>query len=227
MRLTALPEIYGRDRANSNEDGRRRYADFLESSAPSRCPAYAGDVTTVVRVREVVRTQDDFCDGKPAVRVSISRRAEGRAGQGGEGGHASNGGDAELRIIDEIGYLPFGREQANLFFRAVAKHYDCQRRHRSTRPSRVASIHRTLGWRTCRWRSAIRPELASYQRRLRSSVARPSCTKRLPNRSSSCVSPAFRRTAGGQPHRPHARARKPGGAWRPFVSAGEPRIRHP
>ena len=29
-----------------------------------------------------------------------------------------------LLIIDEIGYLPFGREQANLFFQAIAKRYE-------------------------------------------------------------------------------------------------------
>ena len=28
-----------------------------------------------------------------------------------------------LLVIDEIGYLPMGREQANLFFQVVAKHY--------------------------------------------------------------------------------------------------------
>ena len=27
-------------------------------------------------------------------------------------------------IIDEIGYLPFGREEANLFFNVVAKRYE-------------------------------------------------------------------------------------------------------
>jgi hypothetical protein len=30
----------------------------------------------------------------------------------------------KLLIIDEIGYLPFGREQANLFFQVVAKSYE-------------------------------------------------------------------------------------------------------
>lgn len=30
----------------------------------------------------------------------------------------------KLLIIDEIGYLPFGREQANLFFQVVAKRYE-------------------------------------------------------------------------------------------------------
>jgi len=30
----------------------------------------------------------------------------------------------KLLIIDEIGYLPFGREQSNLFFQAVAKRYE-------------------------------------------------------------------------------------------------------
>jgi DNA replication protein DnaC len=29
-----------------------------------------------------------------------------------------------LLVIDEIGYLPFGREQANLFFQVVAKRYE-------------------------------------------------------------------------------------------------------
>ncbi len=30
----------------------------------------------------------------------------------------------KLLIIDEIGCLPFGREQANLFFRVVARRYE-------------------------------------------------------------------------------------------------------
>jgi DNA replication protein DnaC len=30
----------------------------------------------------------------------------------------------KLLIIDEIGYLPLGREQANLFFQVVAKRYE-------------------------------------------------------------------------------------------------------
>jgi DNA replication protein DnaC len=30
----------------------------------------------------------------------------------------------KLMIIDEIGYLPFGREQANLFFQVIARRYE-------------------------------------------------------------------------------------------------------
>ncbi len=30
----------------------------------------------------------------------------------------------KLLIIDEIGYLPFGREEANLFFQVIAKRYE-------------------------------------------------------------------------------------------------------
>ena len=30
----------------------------------------------------------------------------------------------KLMIIDEIGYLPFGREEANLFFNVIAKRYE-------------------------------------------------------------------------------------------------------
>lgn len=30
----------------------------------------------------------------------------------------------KLLVIDEIGYLPFGREEANLFFNVVAKRYE-------------------------------------------------------------------------------------------------------
>ncbi len=30
----------------------------------------------------------------------------------------------KLLIIDRIGYLPFGREQANLFFQVVARRYE-------------------------------------------------------------------------------------------------------
>tara|TARA_B110000971_G_C19736388_1_gene375423 strand:- start:106 stop:267 length:162 start_codon:yes stop_codon:yes gene_type:complete len=30
----------------------------------------------------------------------------------------------KLLIIDEIGYLPFGREEASLFFNVIAKRYE-------------------------------------------------------------------------------------------------------
>jgi DNA replication protein DnaC len=30
----------------------------------------------------------------------------------------------KLIVIDEIGYLPFGREEANLFFNVVANRYE-------------------------------------------------------------------------------------------------------
>ncbi len=30
----------------------------------------------------------------------------------------------KLLIMDEIGYLPFGREEANLFFNVIAKRYE-------------------------------------------------------------------------------------------------------
>jgi len=30
----------------------------------------------------------------------------------------------KLLVVDEIGYLPFGREEANLFFNVVAKRYE-------------------------------------------------------------------------------------------------------
>jgi DNA replication protein DnaC len=33
-------------------------------------------------------------------------------------------GSPKLLIIDEIGYLPLGREQANLFFQVVARRYE-------------------------------------------------------------------------------------------------------
>ena len=64
----------------------------------------------------------------------------------------------------------------------------------STRPSRVAPIHRTVGCRTCRWTSVMTwPVFASYQRRLSSSVTKPSWTMRLPERSSGSTSPRFSR----------------------------------
>ena len=30
----------------------------------------------------------------------------------------------KLQIIEEIGYLPFGREEVDLFFNVIAKRYD-------------------------------------------------------------------------------------------------------
>lgn len=32
--------------------------------------------------------------------------------------------DPQLLVIDEIGYLPFGRDEANLFFNVVARRYE-------------------------------------------------------------------------------------------------------
>src|SRR5262249_45472888 len=64
----------------------------------------------------------------------------------------------------------------------------------STIPSRVATIHEIeecLTWR-CTSRTR-RPVLRSYQERLSSSVAAPSRTRRLPDRSSGSASPRFSR----------------------------------
>ena len=64
----------------------------------------------------------------------------------------------------------------------------------STMPSRVAAIHGMAECLTWRWTSVTcRPELRSYQSRLRSSVAVPSWTMRLPERSSGSASPRFSR----------------------------------
>ena len=64
----------------------------------------------------------------------------------------------------------------------------------STIPSRVAAIHGMAECFTRRWTSVTRrPELRSYQDRLSSSVAAPSCTMRLPDRSSGSASPRFSR----------------------------------
>jgi hypothetical protein len=64
----------------------------------------------------------------------------------------------------------------------------------STRPSRVAAIHRKVGCRRHCWTSVItRPVWAWYQRRFSFSVASPSCAIRLPDRSSGSISPLFSR----------------------------------
>ena len=53
-----------------------------------------------------------------------------------------------------------------------------------TSPSSVAAIQGIVRWTAWRWMSEIRwPELSSYQRRLRSSVTKPSWTIRTPDRS--------------------------------------------
>ena len=51
----------------------------------------------------------------------------------------------KLLIIDEIGYLPMSREQANLFFQVVAQRYE--------RGSFQADTRMTLG----RWRQQAPP----------------------------------------------------------------------
>src|SRR5262245_59531667 len=64
----------------------------------------------------------------------------------------------------------------------------------STIPSSVAAIHGIAECLTRRWTSRIcRSLLRSYQERLSSSVALPSCTMRLPDRSSGSASPRFSR----------------------------------
>src|SRR5262249_28338238 len=64
----------------------------------------------------------------------------------------------------------------------------------STMPSRVAAIHGMAECLTWRWTSVPRRAvLRSYQERLSSSVAAPSCTIRFPDRSSGSVSPRFSR----------------------------------
>ena len=64
----------------------------------------------------------------------------------------------------------------------------------STMPSRVATIQAMAECLTRRCTSrTCRPVLRSYQERLSSSVAEPSCTMRLPERSSGSASPRFSR----------------------------------
>src|SRR5262249_37333470 len=64
----------------------------------------------------------------------------------------------------------------------------------STMPSKVAAIHGMAECLTRRCTSrTCRPVLRSYQERLSSSVALPSCTMRLPERSSGSASPRFSR----------------------------------
>ena len=61
-----------------------------------------------------------------------------------------------------------------------------------TSPSSVAAIQGIVRWIAWRWMSPIRwPEFSSYQRRLRSSVTRPSWTIRTAERSGGDASPRF------------------------------------
>src|SRR6516165_2238936 len=64
----------------------------------------------------------------------------------------------------------------------------------STMPSRVAAIQGMAECLTRRWMSVTRrPVLRSYQERLSSSVAEPSCTMRLPETPCGSTSPRFSR----------------------------------
>ena len=64
----------------------------------------------------------------------------------------------------------------------------------STMPSRVAAIQGMAECLMWRWTSETRrPVLRSYQERLSSSVAAPSCTIRLPDKSFASASPRFSR----------------------------------
>jgi hypothetical protein len=61
-----------------------------------------------------------------------------------------------------------------------------------TKPSKVAATYRWTGCWIQRWTSlTTRPALRSYQARLSASVATPSWTMRLPDRSSGSAAPRF------------------------------------
>jgi DNA replication protein DnaC len=50
-----------------------------------------------------------------------------------------------LLVIDEIGYLPFGREQADLFFNVVAKRYERGHSPSRGRPFRPRTLPLVVG----------------------------------------------------------------------------------
>src|SRR5258708_29133862 len=88
----------------------------------------------------------------------------------------------------------------------------------STIPSRVAAIQGIAECLTQRCASrTCRPVLRSYQERLSSSVALPSCTMRLPDRSSGSASPRFSR---------HRRI-KAASSLPLTIPASEPPMKHP
>ena len=79
------------------------------------------------------------CTGKPELLAEVLSILDAHAASDGflpaptfAGGPASPIAAQDLRgrrigaylIVDEIGYLPFGREEANLFFNVVAKRYE-------------------------------------------------------------------------------------------------------
>jgi hypothetical protein len=70
----------------------------------------------------------DFSVLSREIRADLGRRASSEHHQSAPGrgriGAPRRGGDSPLVHANEIGYLPFGREQANLFFQVVAKRYE-------------------------------------------------------------------------------------------------------
>ena len=126
LRLSALPNLYsGIAQSAAAKDA--SFADFLEETLRAERDARS------VRAREMfarvagfptIKTLDGFDFGfATAADLVMTLETAQRQGRWKEALQRTVS-VYKLLIIDEIGYLPLGREQANTFFQVVAKRYE-------------------------------------------------------------------------------------------------------
>ena len=147
LRLTALPDLYGGIAQNAANKKDVSYADFLEEVLKAERDARrvrSREILTRTAGFPALKTLEaydfTFATGAPpfgliaaqkswkvrfttAADLVIAMEAAYRQGRMKEAMHRVIAAP-KLLIIDEIGYLPFGREQANLFFQVVARRYE-------------------------------------------------------------------------------------------------------
>jgi DNA replication protein DnaC len=120
LRLSAMPNLYS-GIAQSSAAKEASFADFLEETLRAERDARrarAREMVARVAGFPTIKTLDgfDFGFASGVPRSQIQDRWK-------EALHRTVS-VYKLLIIDEIGYLPLGREQANLFFQVVAKRYE-------------------------------------------------------------------------------------------------------
>jgi DNA replication protein DnaC len=109
LRLGAIAAFYGSIAQAAAERADASYADFLKEVLRAERDARR------VHSREMLTRTAGF----PALKTIEAAQRQGRMKEVMQRTVAM----PKLLIIDEIGYLPFGREQANLFFQVVARRY--------------------------------------------------------------------------------------------------------
>jgi DNA replication protein DnaC len=145
LRLGALPDLYGAVAQSAAARQDASYADFLEEVLKAERdarrvraramltrtagfpallgPSGTGKTHLAIALGLLATHRGWKVRFTSAADLAIALEAAQRQGRMKEIMHRTVA-MPKLLIVDEIGYLPFGREQANLFFQVVARRYE-------------------------------------------------------------------------------------------------------